>query len=132
MRIARYVSHLYRKHTERLAGTARPSLPHHGDRQRLSVTHVELLRLLHQRVQSLKALAPEGLPIGFILNDAALLNNVGEARLTQRQQTIFQHCGVIIFQRLQRFTCRNELQLAVGGDEVIDLVAGHIFLDEKH
>ena len=50
-----------------------------------------------------------GLTIGLILDDAALLDDVGEARLIQRQQTIFQHCGVIGFQRLQRFACGDEL-----------------------
>ena len=73
-----------------------------------------------------------GLPIGLVLDGAALLDDVGKARLIQRQQTIFQHCGVVLFERRQRFACRDELQLTAGGSEVIDLVAGRIFLDEEH
>ena len=74
----------------------------------------------------------KSLPIGLILNDAALLDDVGEARLIQRQQTIFQHGGVIGFQCRQRFARGDELQLTADGGEVIDLVAGRIFLDEEH
>lgn len=45
-----------------------------------------------------------GLMIGLILDDAALLDDVGEARLIQRQQTIFQHCDIVLFERRQRFS----------------------------
>ena len=66
-----------------------------------SVAHVEFLRLRGQLVQCLAALAQDGLPIGLILNDTALLDDVGKAWLIERQQAIFQHRGVILFERRQ-------------------------------
>lgn len=45
-----------------------------------------------------------GLPIGLILDGSALLNDVGKARLIERQQAIFQHCDIVLFERRQRFS----------------------------
>lgn len=71
----------------------------------------------------------KGQPIDLILNDMALLDDVGEVRLIQRQQPILQHRGVVNFQRRKRFACRDELQLTASCGEVIDLGTGRVFFN---
>ena len=77
-------------------------------------------------------MSQEGLPIGLILDGTTLLDDVGKARLIERQQTIFQHCLIVVFERCQRFACRDELQFAADGGEVIDLLARRVFLDKEN